>query len=66
MRGPFRRLSLLTRFSLLSAAAMILTGLAVGVALHQRIERRALESAKRLAIASSTTGAQASVEPQDL
>ena len=61
MPAPLRRLSLLSRFSLLSLAAMVLTGLAVGLALQERIEQRALDSAKRLAIASASTGAQATL-----
>ena len=66
MRRVLRRLSLLGRFSLLSLAALALTGVAVGVALHQRIEHRAIDSAKSLAIATASTGAQASLSEADL
>ena len=66
MRRRLRRLSLLGRFSLLSLAALALTGVAVGVALHQRIEHRAIASAKSLAVATASTGAQATLTESDL
>ena len=59
-------MSLLGRFSVVSLFAMCVTGVAVGFLLHERIEARAVSAAKRLAIATASTGAQTSLTTADL
>jgi diguanylate cyclase (GGDEF)-like protein len=66
MRGNLPRLSLLGRFSLLSLAAICLTGAIVGSMLHERIEHRAISAARELAEATASTGARANLTEADL
>ena len=49
MRAHLRRPSLLTKFSLLSLLVVVALGIGVGSMLHERIERRALLEATKLA-----------------
>jgi diguanylate cyclase (GGDEF)-like protein len=60
------RLSLLGRFSALSLILIVALGLAVGGALHQRVERRSVAEAKRLATASAQVAALSTVRAADL
>jgi len=58
MRALLRRPSLLTKFSALSLLVILLLGLVVGSMLQQRIERRALLEASKLAETIATLGLQ--------
>ncbi len=56
MRALLRRPSLLTKFSVLSLLVIVALGLGVGAMLHQRIERRALLEATKLAETMTSLG----------
>ena len=60
------RLSLLGGFSALSLVLVVALGVTVGTVLHQRVERRALAEAKRLATASAEVAAVSTVRAGDL
>jgi diguanylate cyclase (GGDEF)-like protein len=66
MRASLRRFSLLSRFSVLSFVVIAGLGVAVGAALHQRIERRALLEAIRVAEVFTTVAVQPHLEPNAL
>ena len=66
MRARLRRPSLLTKFSLLSLLVIAALGLGVGSVLQQRIERRALVDATRLAEAMTRVGLQPILNLGDL
>jgi len=61
-----RRPSLLTKFSVLSLLLIVALGLGVGLVLHERIERRALLEATKLAETMTTLGLQPILLPGDL
>ena len=61
-----RRPSLLTKFSLLSLLVIVALGLGVGSMLHERIERRALLEATKLAETMTSLGLQPILLPGDL
>ena len=61
-----RRPSLLTKFSVLSLLVIVALGLGVGKVLHERIERRALLEATKLAETMTTLGLQPILLPGDL
>jgi len=66
MRALMRRPSLLTKFSVLSLLVIVALGLGVGKVLHERIERRALLEATKLAETMTTLGLQPILLPGDL
>jgi len=66
MRAHLRRPSLLTKFSALSLLVIVALGLGVGSVLQQRIERRALLEATKLAETMTTLGLQPILLPGDL
>ena len=66
MRRRIARFPLLGRFSVLSLLGVALLGVAVGLALHARIQHRAVADARRLAVAVARTGAQSALTPADL
>ena len=66
MRALLRRPSLLTKFSVLSLLLIVALGLGVGKVLHERIERRALLEATKLAETMTTLGLQPILLPGDL
>ena len=66
MRALLRRPSLLTKFSLLSLLVIVALGIGVGAMLQERIERRALLEATKLAEAMTTLGIQPILLPGDL
>ena len=59
MRARLRRPSLLVKFSLLSLLVIVALGVAIGSALHERIERRGLAQAMHLADVMTRVGVQA-------
>jgi diguanylate cyclase (GGDEF)-like protein len=61
-----RRLSLVTRFALVSLTLVVLLGVALSQVLSSLIEQRALESAKRAAILSVAVGIQPLLAGDDL
>jgi diguanylate cyclase (GGDEF)-like protein len=66
MRASLRRLSLLSRFSLFSVFVIAGIGVAVGAALHQRIERRGLIEAMHTAEVLTVVGLQPHLAPARL
>jgi diguanylate cyclase (GGDEF)-like protein len=66
MRAHLRRPSLLTKFSVLSLLVIVALGLGVGYVLHERIERRALLEATKLAETMTMLGLQPILLPGDL
>jgi len=66
MRALLRRPSLLTQFSLLSLLVVVALGIGVGSMLHDRIERRALLEATKLAETMTSLGLQPILLPGDL
>jgi diguanylate cyclase (GGDEF)-like protein len=60
------RLSLLGRFSLLSLVLVAALGVVAGTVLHQRVERRAVADANRLATASAQVAALGTIHAADL
>jgi diguanylate cyclase (GGDEF)-like protein len=66
MRRLLARVPLLARFSLLSLLMVALLGLAVGVALHLRVQHRAVAEAERLAVALAATSGRWALTPQDM
>ena len=66
MRRRFAHLSLLSRFSVLSLLALAALGAVIGAVLAQRIERRAMSDAQRLAVVMARTGAESALRPSDL
>jgi diguanylate cyclase (GGDEF)-like protein len=66
MRRLLARVPLLARFSLLSLLMVALIGLAVGVALHLRVEHRAVKEAERLAVALAGTTGRWALTPLDM
>jgi diguanylate cyclase (GGDEF)-like protein len=66
MRALLRRPSLLTKFSLLSLLVVVALGMGVGAMLHERIERRALLEATKLAETMTSLGLQPILLPGDL
>src|SRR5215217_4371049 len=66
MRALLRRPSLLTKFSVLSLLVIVALGIGVGLMLHERIERRALLQATKLAETMTTLGMQPILLPGDL
>jgi diguanylate cyclase (GGDEF)-like protein len=66
MRARVRRLSLLSRFSILSLLVIAAIGVVIGTMLQQRIERRGLLEAERTAEVLATVGIQPHLEPGSL
>jgi diguanylate cyclase (GGDEF)-like protein len=66
MRALLRRPSLLTKFSVLSLLVIVALGIGVGLMLQERIERRALLEATKLAETMTTLGMQPILLPGDL
>jgi len=66
MRARLRRPSLLTKFSVLSLLVIAALGIGIGSVLKQRIERRALLDATRLAEAMTRVGLQPILRRGDL
>ena len=66
MRALLRRPSLLTKFSVLSLLVIVALGFGVGSVLQERIERRALLEATKLAEAITKLGVQPILLPGDL
>jgi len=66
MRAHLRRPSLLIKFSVLSLLVIVALGFGVGAVLQQRIERRALLEATKLAETMTTLGLQPILLPGDL
>jgi len=66
MRALVRRPSLLTKFSALSLLVVVAIGVGVGLVLQERIERRALLEATKLAEAITKLGVQPILLPGDL
>jgi diguanylate cyclase (GGDEF)-like protein len=66
MRTRVRRLSLLSRFSILSLLVIASIGVGVGAMLHQRIERRGLIEAMQAAEVLTAVGLQPHLDPADL
>src|SRR5215210_3169595 len=64
MRTRVRRLSLLSRFSILSLLVIAAIGVGVGAMLHQRIERRGLIDAMRAAEVLTAVGLQPHLRPE--
>src|SRR4051812_8014809 len=66
MRTRVRRLSLLSRFSILSLLVIAAIGVAVGAMLHERIERRGLIEAMRAAEVLTTVGLKPHLDAAEL
>ena len=66
MRALLRRPSLLTKFSVLSLLVITALGIGVGLMLQERIERRAMLEATKLAETMTTLGMQPILLPGDL
>ena len=66
MRARVRRMSLLTRFSFLSLLVIVALGIALGMWLQGRIERRALIDAVRLADAIAQVDLEHHLTPADM
>ena len=66
MRALLRRPTLLTKFSLLSLLVIVALGFGVGYVLQERIERRGLHEATKLAEAITKLGVQPIILPGDL
>ncbi len=63
MRARLRRPSLLTKFSVLGLLVIVALGLGVGTMLQQRIERRALLDAVRIAGVLTRVGSRRRSSP---